>query len=47
LVVRSTTTGLLLSDKLARKGRRRMGFTLLGVGIATTIPLALRVWGSR
>jgi hypothetical protein len=39
--------GLLLSDKLARKRRRRMGFTLLGVGIATTIPLALRVWGSR
>jgi hypothetical protein len=39
--------GLLLSDKLERKGRRRTGFALLGLGIATTIPLALRVWGSR
>jgi hypothetical protein len=39
--------GLLLSDKLARPRRRRMGFALLGLGIATTIPLALRVWGSR
>lgn len=39
--------GLLLSDKLARKRRRRTGFALLGLGIATTIPLALRVWGSR
>ncbi len=39
--------GLLLSDKLARKRRRRVGFALLGLGIATTIPLALRVMGSR
>jgi hypothetical protein len=39
--------GLLLSDKLERKGRRRTGFALLGLGIAATIPLALRVWGSR
>ncbi|HEU0104916.1 MAG TPA: hypothetical protein VFT38_02015 [Vicinamibacteria bacterium] len=39
--------GLLLSDKLARKRRRRIGFALLGLGIATTIPLALRVMGSR
>jgi hypothetical protein len=39
--------GLLLSDKLERKGRRRTGFALLGLGIATTIPLALRVWGSK
>ena len=39
--------GLLLSDKLERKRRRRTGFALLGLGIATTIPLALRVWGSR
>ena len=39
--------GLLLSDKLERKDRRRTGFALLGLGVATTIPLALRVWGSR
>jgi hypothetical protein len=39
--------GLLLSDKLERKRRRRTGFALLGLGVATTIPLALRVWGSR
>jgi hypothetical protein len=39
--------GLLLSDKLDRKRRRRTGFVLLGLGVATTIPLALRVWGSR
>jgi hypothetical protein len=39
--------GLLLSDKLERKRRRRTGFALLGLGVATTIPLALRVWGSK
>ena len=39
--------GLLLSDKLERKDRRRTGFALLGLGLAATIPLALRVWGSR
>jgi hypothetical protein len=39
--------GLLLSDKLARKRRRRTGFALLGLGVATTIPLALRVLASR
>jgi hypothetical protein len=39
--------GLLLSDKLARPRRRKAGLALLGLGIATTIPLAVRVLGSR
>jgi hypothetical protein len=39
--------GLLLSERLARKRRRRAGFALLGLGLVSTIPLALRVMGSR
>ena len=38
---------LLLGDKLDRKERRAVGWTLFLVGIATTIPLALVVLGNK
>jgi 4-amino-4-deoxy-L-arabinose transferase-like glycosyltransferase len=38
---------LLLGDKLDRKKRRAVGWTLFLVGIATTIPLALVVFGNK
>jgi hypothetical protein len=36
--------GLLASDKIPAKRRTRIGWTLLGVGVASTVPLAIRVW---
>jgi hypothetical protein len=38
---------LLLGDKLDRKERRAVGWTLLLVGIVTTIPLVLVVLGNK
>ena len=39
--------GLLLSDRLNKDQRRAAGFALLGVGAATTIPLAISVIGKK
>lgn len=36
--------GLLLSEKLPRERRRVIGFTLLTIGVATTIPAAMAVF---
>jgi len=38
---------LLLADKLDRKQRRAVGWTLFMIGAATTIPLALEVLGKK
>jgi hypothetical protein len=38
---------LLLADKLDRKERRAVGWTLFLVGIVTTIPLVLVVLGNK
>ena len=38
---------LLLGDKLDRKERRAVGWTLFLVGIVTSIPLALVVFGNE
>ena len=35
--------GLLLADRLSAEHRRAVGWTLLGVGVATTFPLAAEV----
>ncbi|HKP03746.1 MAG TPA: hypothetical protein VJU77_10365 [Chthoniobacterales bacterium] len=35
--------GLLLSDKLAPEQRRAIGWTLVAVGVITTIPIAAEV----
>ena len=37
--------GLLLSDRLNRDQRKAVGLALVGVGAATTIPLAISVIG--
>jgi len=39
--------GLLLAGHLRDSQRRAVGWTLLAVGAATTIPLALQVMGRR
>jgi hypothetical protein len=38
---------LLLSDKLSAEQRRAVGWTLVGVGSLTTIPLAMNVFSKR
>lgn len=37
--------GLLLSDKLAPEQRRVIGWTLVAIGVVTTVPLAMEVLG--
>jgi hypothetical protein len=39
--------GLLFADKLNEEQRKAVGWTLFLVGAATTIPLALNVFGKR
>jgi hypothetical protein len=39
--------GLLLSPRLPDKSRRAVGWTLLAVGAATTLPLLFALMGSR
>jgi hypothetical protein len=39
--------GLLLSERLGKDARRGAGWALFGVGIVTTIPLALAILGRR
>ena len=39
--------GLLISDRFNRDQRRAAGLALVGVGAATTIPLAIRVIGKH
>jgi hypothetical protein len=36
--------GLLLADELPRPVRKALGWTLLGIGAATTVPLAVSVF---
>jgi hypothetical protein len=38
--------GLLLAGKLGRRQRRYIGSTLVAVGVVTTIPAALALFGS-
>lgn len=37
--------GLLLADKLSTEQRKAVGWSLFLVGLATTVPLALNVFG--
>jgi uncharacterized membrane protein len=39
--------GFLFADKLNEEQRKAVGWTLFFVGVATTIPLALTVFGKR
>ena len=36
--------GLLLARHVSRRRRRRVGMTLLGIGLASTVPLAIAVF---
>ena len=38
--------GLLLSGKMSESQRRTVGLTLLTVGVVTTIPAAMAIFGS-
>lgn len=40
-------TALLLADRFNKEQRKAVGWTLLLVGVATTIPLVLLVLGKR
>jgi hypothetical protein len=39
--------GLLLSERLNSEQRQSVGWTLVAIGLLTTIPLALEVFGKR
>lgn len=39
--------GLLLAPKVTEKRRRALGLTLVGLGVASTIPIALRVFAAK
>ena len=39
--------GLLLSDRLSEEQRKSIGWTLVAVGVLTTIPLAAMLFGRR
>jgi hypothetical protein len=39
--------GLLLGERLNREQRQAVGWTLLVVGLLTTVPLAVEVFGKR
>ena len=43
----SAGTALLLADKLNKDQRKAVGWTLVFVGAATTIPLALSLFGKK
>jgi hypothetical protein len=38
--------GLLLADRLSDDQRRAIGWTLVAVGVVTTLPIAVEVFGS-
>ena len=39
--------GLLLGEKLSKESRRAVGWTLLLVGLASTVPLAINVFRNK
>lgn len=39
--------GLLLADRLSAEQRRAVGWTLVGIGALSSIPLAMEVFGNR
>jgi hypothetical protein len=39
--------GLLVADQLSAEQRRAVGWTLVGIGIASTVPIAMQLYGSR
>jgi hypothetical protein len=39
--------GLLLADKFKRKRRRSLGWSLFLTGVASTVPIAMHVFGEK
>ena len=39
--------GLILADKLSKEQRRSIGWTLLAVGLLSTIPIAANILGKK
>jgi EamA domain-containing membrane protein RarD len=39
--------GLLVSEKLTPEHRRAIGWTLVAIGVVTTVPLAMEVLGDQ
>jgi hypothetical protein len=39
--------GLLLADQMTREQRRAAGLALVAVGVVTTFPLIVDIWGRR
>ena len=39
--------GLLVAERIPQARRRQIGLTLVGIGVATTIPAAMLAFGSR
>jgi hypothetical protein len=39
--------GLLLANRIPERRRRKIGLTLLAIGLATTVPAAKLVFGGR
>jgi hypothetical protein len=39
--------GLLLADRIQRKRRKTIGWTVFLAGLATTIPIAMHVFGEK
>jgi len=39
--------GLLVADRIGAEKRRTLGWTLFLIGVLSTIPLALQVFGKR
>jgi len=39
--------GLLIAERLKRSRRKSIGWTLLGIGAASTIPLAITIFRKR
>lgn len=37
---------MLLAPKLGKTARKRLGWTLLGVGVLSSIPLGMKIFGS-
>lgn len=39
--------GLVLADQLSRDTRRKVGYALAAIGVVSTVPLILDIWGNR
>lgn len=38
---------MLLAPRLGKTARKRLGWTLLGIGVLSTIPIGMKIFGSQ